>query len=701
MCGGLATDMVTCVTDDQMSHKHGNDQLVLDEFFDETKRLKQDIQAIPLLFPWTQIDLTNTMLCRKIDETKWNEALREELVNEILHIYLVLLQDNIAMNAHSMINNASNLTRFHGRLLVEVKRKINVHNTLDRVKANADKPPSRDRSTQKEFEATLRFRRCKTIAPPSPQAPNKPLPHHRASMSPKKTMQSIRSMTKLISQPSMADSIMESSSKNLMIKSKDDGSCAKTETSAIFIQFLKSKMDIRQLLQAAMDEEVPITHFHDRPILSSAILEAGIPLPKRDPKTIPRMIRLITTLKLVLAPRPRYLMKENRTALPHQNPIFDDYVVPREVWDAVDAERSLQGMKVDTTRNFELISLDEIQMEAYYARTCPQDRDTISKALATLQIRGEKRVERTLTQTFLDADFQHENSDALLNEVQKLYEASSRAYHDFRQNLHKPLKIATLVDIALKCDLSDLSMTVSDSVVSTEASVEIPKSLIPPSFTVWRNSSTPPTTPSPHHRRRGIAEKRVTKRDLLDQLVHKSEIDNKLEQYWEFYDLSADTNHVFDPITLEPLLSVRFETVWRGLHMPTTKRFDLALKYSHPDYAHRLADAVVLWELCAHWINDREVTMERIKKMLKAADSNTPPTPHQLYDLVLALTTTTKKLKQSIALVHMEVGDFIAYEDDFYLNRIDSQHQHLHRELQTHPLWNDPPHTPQENQSPI
>ncbi|OQR98697.1 hypothetical protein ACHHYP_08231 [Achlya hypogyna] len=644
--------------------------------------LQQQIQCIPLLLPWTRIDVANTMLCRESD-SHWNEPLRAELSREIADIYARLLIKTRMMNTHSMLSTAANETRLHGRLLVEVQRRVSVPDTLERVKANAAKPPSREHTAQQDFETTLRFRRQRTVAAESaPRTPAKPLPHSRSCMSPKKSLQVVRSMTKLTS--ALRDGTPELVTESLPAKSKDgvptlnkaspDGSNVKPESTALFIQFPKHRADLRELVEASVGLEPSPTHFRDRPLLASAILDAGVPLPKRDPATLP-------------PPRPRYLMKEeNRTALPHTKTIFDDYVVPREVWDAVEAERSLRTIKTDTTGNFEPVALDDIQMEAYYARTCPQERDTISKALATLSIRGEKRVERSAASVYLDEMFKDKNNDVLLAEVHKLYEATSPLYHEFRQVVHRPLKMMALVDIALKCNLTDISLSLRDTVVSTEPTVAIPKHLaVTPSLGL-RHGRSPPTGSrdaySPRRRvvaatANAVVEKRLSRKEVLDQLGFVAESDQKLLHRWEFYDLSANNAQVFDPIALEPLLSVRFETVWRGLQMPTTRRFDLALKYSQPEFAHRLADAVALWELCAHWIAERESTMEAIKKLLKAGDAGAPGVAHSLYDLMLVLLSATKKTKQSIALTHDHVDDFVTYEDDFYLNRVVAQHQQL------------------------
>jgi hypothetical protein len=55
------------------------------------------------------------------------------------------------------------------------------------------------------------------------------------------------------------------------------------EAERLFLQFPKCNFNLRTMLQDALDEELPMTHFHDRPISPSAIHDAGMPLPQRDP----------------------------------------------------------------------------------------------------------------------------------------------------------------------------------------------------------------------------------------------------------------------------------------------------------------------------------------------------------------------------------------------------------------------------------
>ncbi|KDO29961.1 hypothetical protein SPRG_05151 [Saprolegnia parasitica CBS 223.65] len=604
------------------------------------------------------------MLCREADGL-WNEPLRAQLSREIAGLYAGLLEKHRSMNVHSMISNAANETRLHGRLLVEVKRRICVPETLERVKAQAAKPP--EHTTPNELDSGLHFRRRRPT-PKTSEANDATKAHRQSAVSPKKmSLLSIRSAKTLSTAPELSNQAMSPA------KAKDDGVNDKLASSVRFVHFPKTRVDLRDLLQTTATTELPVTHFHDRPVFASAILDAGVPLPKRTPSTMP-------------PPRPRYLYAENSAALPHTKPIFDDYVVPKEVWDAVEAERSLQSMKVDACSNFEPLPQDDLPMDVYFARECPQERDMISKALATLSIRPEKRVERSVTAVYMDESLASTSNDVLLPEVRRLFDAASGQYHELRAHMLRSVKMSALVDLALKCNLCDLAMEAPARATSADPRVEIPKHLQPPPKAA-RGRSREANSP----RRRVIAEKRLSKRDALDQLVHLSDVDQRLLTQLEFYDLSADNNTVFDPIALEPLLSVRFETVWRGLLMHTTRRFDLALKYSQPEFSARLPDAVVLWEVCAYWVAERETTVDYIRKLLKGADTSASQA-HQLYELVLTLVSCTTKLKQAMALTHAQVNDFIAYEDEFYLHRLVNQHQQLERDLRTHPLWHDPIH---------
>ena len=104
----------------------------------------------------------------------------------------------------------------------------------------------------------------------------------------------------------------------------------------------------------------------------------------------------------------------------------------------------------------------------------------ISKALATLSIRPEKRVERSLTAVYMDESLVDKSNDVLLPEVRRLFDAASGQYHELRAHMLRSVKMSALVDLALKCNLCDLAMQAPTSVTSADPRVEIPKSLQPP-----------------------------------------------------------------------------------------------------------------------------------------------------------------------------------------------------------------------------
>ncbi|RHY35092.1 hypothetical protein DYB32_000434 [Aphanomyces invadans] len=245
---------------------------------------------------------------------------------------------------------------------------------------------------------------------------------------------------------------------------------------------------------------------------------------------------------------------------------------------------------------------------------------------------------RNVTDMVLDSQFQEKNNTLLAREVKTLYMATNDVYHEFRQQLHQPMKVAELVDMAIKCALNDMSMSMDDAIVSTEA-VEIPVHLTPPvPQTHRRNKNSTPDLSLATGSHRG--KPKMSRRELMESM-HDVDTDKRLVGLWTQRRADESShNRPFDPMALDPLLrwhrhlnqfllhtcfdcwptSVRFENVWRGLLMPTTMRLDMALKYSHPDHAHRLPDAVLLWEVCAAWIQEREGMWDQVKKLLKGGD---------------------------------------------------------------------------------
>ncbi|RHY08217.1 hypothetical protein DYB25_000538 [Aphanomyces astaci] len=564
-------------------------------------------QQIPTLFPWTRIDVADTALCRE-HNTSWNDPLREAIVHDISKLYVRLMKQMNVLNAHSIIHNAANITRLHGQLLVEVHHKIDVPRILLRVKAASKS--ERDTATSHQ-STSLEFPRRKYTSA---------VLHTTTSAAAASTSTSLfpLSPSKPPTLPSSASQPYVASPKKFLHVPRHAYHSSRTAVDAVTPL-------CHQLKDADGDPDGgAVTHFRDRPILADATFDISAPMPKRD-----------GTSRL---PKARYLMRENCSALPHQHTIFDDYIIPREVWDAVESETAQPKAAARQQHRFDPIALDDIH-SCYYARACPRERDTLSTALHAMTLRTEKPMVRNVTDMVLDSQFHEKNNTLLGREVKMLYMATNEAYHEFRQQLHQPMKVAELVDMAIKCALNDMTMNMDDAIVSTEA--------------MARNSHTHhPFIFNPH------GKFKTSRRDLME-LMHDFDADKRLVGLWsQRRGDDGSPNRPFEPMALDPLLSVRFENVWRGLLMPTAIRLDLALKYSHPDHAHRLPDAVLLWEVCAAWIQEREGMLDQVKKLLKGGD----PTRMALNDAkekLVVLTGVTKKVKQCISLAHDEVGDFV------------------------------------------
>ncbi|ETV80227.1 hypothetical protein, variant 1 [Aphanomyces astaci] len=553
----------------------------------QRRLIADQVMQIPTLFPWTRIDVADTALCRE-HNTSWNDPLREAIVHDISKLYVRLMKQMNVLNAHSIIHNAANITRLHGQLLVEVHRKIDVPSILLRVKATSKS--ERDMATS-HHSTSLEFPRRKytsavlhttasaaaasTSTSLFPLSPSKPptLPSSASQpyvASPKKFLHVPRHAYH--SSRTAVDAVTPLCHQ---LKDADENRRRTIEChKPLLVDLPRNPVTLRELLDAADGDPDggAVTHFRDRPILADATFDISAPMPKRD-----------STSRL---PKARYLMRENCSALPHQHTIFDDYIIPREVWDAVESETAQPKAAARQQHRFDPIALDDIHVSCYYARACPRERDTLSTALHAMTLRTEKPMVRNVTDMVLDSQFHEKNNTLLGREVKMLYMATNEAYHEFRQQLHQPMKVAELVDMAIKCALNDMTMNMDDAIVSTEAMVQIPPHLVPP------------VAQSPHHHRRSKAtpsalspsvgsnrggKVKTSRRDLME-LMHDFDADKRLVGLWsQRRGDDGSPNRPFEPMALDPLLSVRFENVWRGLLMPTAIRLDLALNVCRLD----------------------------------------------------------------------------------------------------------------------
>ncbi|ETW09557.1 hypothetical protein H310_00108 [Aphanomyces invadans] len=658
----------------------------------QRRLIADQVMQIPTLFPWTRIDVADSALCRKHDSS-WNEPLREALVHDISKLYVRLMKNVDVLNAHSIIHNAANITRLHGQLLVQVNRIIDVPSVLERIKTasksdgdtatalRVEHPRRKYTSAVLDASAGTAAGHSNNIAhttstgalgplspPKPPPLPSGGLPH---AQSPKKFLHVPRDAYH--SSRTVADAATpHNQKKEAEERRRRTMECHKP----LLVNLPRNPVTLRELLDKTDDSsDDVVTRFRDRPILADATFDLSAPLPKRD-GSIPK-----------ITPKARYLMRENCSALPHHHTIFDDYVIPREVWEAIESEAAQPTSTARPLHRFDPIALDDFNVSCYFARACPRERDTLSSALHAMEIRPEKPMVRNVTDMVLDSQFQEKNNTLLAREVKTLYMATNDVYHEFRQQLHQPMKVAELVDMAIKCALNDMSMSMDDAIVSTEAVVEIPVHLTPPvPQTHRRNKNSTPDLSLATGSHRG--KPKMSRRELMESM-HDVDTDKRLVGLWTQRRADESShNRPFDPMALDPLLSVRFENVWRGLLMPTTMRLDMALKYSHPDHAHRLPDAVLLWEVCAAWIQEREGMWDQVKKLLKGGDPSRMAL-NDVKDKLIVLTGVTKKVRQCIAMAYDEVGDFVTYDDEFYIRRIHDQHRRMHDDLMAMAAWRD------------
>jgi len=153
------------------------------------------------------------------------------------------------------------------------------------------------------------------------------------------------------------------------------------------------------------------------------------------------------------------------------------------------------------------------------------------------------------------------SSGVLLPEVQKLYDGSQSVYRNFCNTLHQSMKLPDLVNMAMKCNLNDVSLMLDDvSIVSTEPTVIIPPSIMPGSTLQALSSTVPEQTKNSkikpgRTRKNGMTTAfAFTRHEILDQLMVETETDARLMAFWRDFDPSAETSKPFEPIPMEASL---------------------------------------------------------------------------------------------------------------------------------------------------
>jgi hypothetical protein len=440
-------------------------------------------------------------------------------------------------------------------------------------------------------------------------------------------------------------------------------------------------------------DEDEVTGFWKRAVPDNAVEDATSPVSRREPPS----------------DRVRYIMTTRLGALPPTKRILDEYPIPKEILDALERHRhfhidefsletSFDPIRVssDTTdgnnNNNNVASL-AAGWECYVRRSVPLERKPVSFVLASLGVAPERPVPPPS-----DIFHQHvlaaaSSEAAMLAEVRQLYDHVHDAYREFRSTLHRNLDVSYLVDLAFRSSLNSASFFLDDdddqvggSVVPNEVTVKIPQHLqkraaaFSSNSSKWRVAKKGATRMS--NRRGAIAlnvkseaATVVQRNEMVNKLTTFSVQEVRLMELWHSHDPENSSNNnngaaaaggeeptaaPLDPIPMPPVLSARFEAVWRELQMPAEERLDLAIKYSSLTGSTRLADAVTLWELSATLIREREELLRLVRGAAApsriAKSSAMVATEMAMFQ---DLTASSVALKEALVLTYVEVGDFV------------------------------------------
>lgn len=442
---------------------------------------------------------------------------------------------------------------------------------------------------------------------------------------------------------------------------EDDGSSPQ-QFPLLSVQFPKREQTLTEAVaeaeaQRSSDPNTAndqVLHFRNRPVSQSAISDAGKPTMRREPQR----------------DRVRYIMSTRLGALPPTKNILDEYPIPKEILDALEKHRHYHVDESSLLTSFEPIqsASGASDWECYVRRSVPVERKPISFVLASLDLASERPVPPPS-----DIFHQHvlesaTNDDIMLTEVRQLYDHTHESYREFRATLHRHLDLQYLVDLSFRSSLNSTSYFVDDDVVSNEPSVRIPERLLRSASSInslaskWRVGKSGVNRIA--HRRGAIAvqvkaeaNSKAQRVELLNRLCTFTPNEIQLMELWYTHDFDAEAP--FDPVPMNPPLSVRFDAVWHELQMPAKERLDLAVKYSSMENSLRLADAVVLWETSAAIIREREELLMIVKGAL-ATHKKTAAIISEETAMLQDLATCTANLKEILMLTYLEVGDFVS-----------------------------------------
>ncbi|GMF61787.1 unnamed protein product [Phytophthora fragariaefolia] len=468
------------------------------------------------------------------------------------------------------------------------------------------------------------------------------------------------------------------------------------------------------------DEEKQAVHFRLRPVAPSAVEDAAIAATKREPNE----------------PRVRYIMSTRLGALPPTKGILDEYPIPKEVLDALERHRHYHVDESSPLTAFESIRLPppppaelndstqprnaaaNAEWECFYRRSVLLERSPVSFVLASLAVSPERPLP-TSSDLFHQQKLTAAAADEtiLLNEVRQLYDSTHDAHHDFRAELHRHLDLQYLVDLSFRSSLTSASYFVDDEDDSdgpgggnVQPSVQIPSHLRRQRIISVADSDAAGASAkwkfllNGVHRmanRRGaiaVAAKseatiRTQRNDLLVQLCSLSPQDVEFLTLWYGYSPDAEAEAIatadtgdgeggvvrLDPVPMSPYWSSRFELAWKQLALSTTERLDLAIKYSSLGYSTRLPDAVTLWETAGALITEHEDLLRLMRPTLTGPRRHATTSLSEDTAMLQALIASAANVREILLLAYVEVGDFITYQGDFYLARMERDATEIRR----------------------
>ncbi|ETM33019.1 hypothetical protein L914_19698 [Phytophthora nicotianae] len=670
---------------------------------EERKQVREELKQMPLLSPWINY---------KAYEPSFTDELNCELaqhVEEQVLDKLVALQERLERlqaqrECSGVLPISTRDTLLQSRLVVEAKRKVIpaqiAENTVAAMRA-ASLHLSLQQATTLSTAKTLSRRRSNSVfAANSNNIPRNPRVKASSIISPRSR--------------AIADDIdvyrrrhRKSSTKDYGLDSNiDQGGINDVRPSSqplLCVQFPTYSEDMTSNGKEE-DEELRAIRFRSRPVTSSAIEDVAIVASKREP----------------LEPRVRYIMSTRLGVLPPTKRILDEYPIPKEVLDALERHRHFHVDDSSPLTAFEPIQLPpptptaNAEWECFYRHSIPLERSPVSFVLASLAVAPERPLP-TPSDLFHQQKLTAAATDdsILLHEVRQLYNSTHDAHLDFRAELHRHLDLQYLVDLSFRSSLTTSSYFVDDedseeSGGNVQPSVQIPTQLRRQRVVSTAEGDTGASTKwkflqNGVHRITNLrgaisittkseATVRAQRNDLLVKLCTLTPQDVEFLSLWYGYSPEAEAEAIatadtedgegglrLDPVPMSPHWSIRFELAWKQLALSTTERLDLAIKYSSVGYSTRLPDAVVLWETACALITEHEDLLRLMRSTITGPRRHAAVSLAEDSAMLQALIASAAHVREILLLTYVEVGDFVTYQGNFYLTKMEHDATEIRR----------------------